>query len=288
MTWQVIVALLFTGVALVATVVKLLANEETAGRYAKLTMAVAATLAIGTLVVGSFTVVSTRNVGVVTTFGRPGATMGNGLHLKAPWQSVSEMDGAIQIDTFNGEDRISVRLGNNSTALADVSVRWQIKQEAASQLFLDYRTFENLRTNLVTRSLQAALNDVFSNFDPISPENADGTNLQEQADAVLKNLQGKIGTQITVIEVIVPIVDYDDQTEQRINQLNSEKAATRVAEQRQQTAEAEARANQKLAESVANDPNVLVSQCINKALDKGISPLGCWPGTSAVPTIPVK
>jgi regulator of protease activity HflC (stomatin/prohibitin superfamily) len=35
---------------------------------------------------------------IVTTFGRPGSTLTNGLHWKAPWQSVTEMNGTIQID----------------------------------------------------------------------------------------------------------------------------------------------------------------------------------------------
>jgi hypothetical protein len=59
-----------------------------------------------------------------------------------------------------------------------------------------------------------------------------------------------------------------------------------VAEQRAKTAEAEARANEILAESVSNDPNVLVSKCLDSARWAAISPLGCWPSTPDVPTVP--
>jgi hypothetical protein len=45
----------------------------------------------------------------------------------------------------------TVRLGNNSTAFVDNSVRWRIQPAAADELFLDYRQFENVRDNLVTR-----------------------------------------------------------------------------------------------------------------------------------------
>ena len=55
------------------------------------------------------------------------------------------------------------------------------------------------------------------------------------------------------------------------------------------TAAAEAKANEILAASVSNDPNVLVSKCLDASVrEAGISPLGCWPNTSVVPTVPAK
>jgi hypothetical protein len=43
--------------------------------------------------------------------------------------------------------------------------------------------------------------------------------------------------------VIVPLVNYDQATQDQINALKVERAKTRVADQRAKTAEAEARAN---------------------------------------------
>lgn len=63
---------------------------------------------------------------------------------------------------------------------------------------------------------------------------------------------------------------------------------TRIAEQRAKTAQAEARANEVLASSVANNPNVLVSKCLEAAREVGISPLGCWPSSNVVPTVPAR
>jgi regulator of protease activity HflC (stomatin/prohibitin superfamily) len=243
-------------------------------------------LAVIVLILGSFTIVSTRNIGVVTTFGKPAGTLSNGLHVKAPWQRVTEMNGTIQIDNHTGDNATTVRLGNNSTASVDNSVRWRIQPVAADQLFLDYRDFDNVRDNLVTRELRAALNEAFAHFDPLAPENSDGANIQALGDEVATKLRGKVGQQIEVINVIIPLVRYDQATQDRINALNVEKANTRVAEQRAKTAEAEARANQILAGSVSNNPNVLVSKCLDATREAGISPLGCWPGAAAVPTVP--
>lgn len=288
MTWQVFAAILLLVVTIVAVLVRT-ASKNSAGRARAMRVAViAGGLTIVVLILGSTTIVSARNVGVVTTFGRPSGTLGNGLHVKAPWQSVTEMDGTIQIDNHTGEMATTVRLGNNSTAFVDNSVRWRIQPAAADELFLDYRQFENVRDNLVTRELRAALNEVFADFDPLAPENVEGTNVQALGDEVAEKLRAKVGGQIEILNVIVPLVNYDQATQDRINALNVEKANTRIAEQRAKTAQAEARANEILAGSVSNDPNVLVSKCLDAAREAGISPLGCWPNTTAVPTVPAR
>ena len=288
MTWQVFVAMLLVIVTVIALLMRATSKNPAGRTRATRIAAVAGGLTILVLILGSTTIVSTRNIGVVTTFGRPGATLTNGLHLKAPWQSVTEMNGTIQIDNHTGEAATTVRLGNNSTANVDNSVRWRIQPAAADELFLDYREFDNVRDNLVTRELKAALNEVFSDFDPLAPENSEGANVQALGDQVAEKLRTKVGGQIEIINVIVPLVNYDQATQDRINALNVEKANTRVAEQRAKTAAAEAKANEILAASVSNDPNVLVSKCLDAAREASISPLGCWPNTSVVPTVPAR
>ncbi|WP_319449579.1 MULTISPECIES: SPFH domain-containing protein [unclassified Mycobacterium] len=286
MTWQVFAALVLLAVTVGALLARTWAKNP-AGRTRNLRIAViTGGLAILVIILGSTTVVSPRNVGVVTTFGRPSGTLSNGLHVKAPWQSVTEMNGTIQIDNHTGDNATTVRVGNNSTAYVDNSVRWRIQPDAADELFLDYRDFDNVRDNLVTRELKAALNEVFADFDPLNPENSDGASVQALGDEVAAKLRTKVGGQIEIINVIVPLVNYDQATQDRINALNVEKANTRIAEQRAKTAEAEAKANAILSKSVSNDPNVLVSKCLDAVRESGLSPLGCWPGTSAMPTVP--
>jgi hypothetical protein len=84
-------------------------------------------------------------------------------------------------------------------------------------------------------------------------ENAEGANVQALGDDVATKLRSKVGDQIEILNVIVPLINYDEATQSRINALNVEKANTRIAEQRAQTAQAEARANEILAASVSND-----------------------------------
>lgn len=85
---------------------------------------------------------------------------------------------------------------------------------------------------------------------------------------------------------------FDDSTQSRINAYQAEIGNTRVAEQKQQTAEAEAKANQMLAQSVSNDPNVLVSKCLDTLADMVEAgqqvPAGfsCWPGGGSALVVP--
>jgi hypothetical protein len=112
--------------------------------------------------------------------------------------------------------------------------------------------------------------------------------VQALGDQVAEKVRKKVGGQIEIVNVIVPLVNYDQATQGRINALNVEKANTRVAEQRAKTAAAEAKANEILAASVSNDPNVLVSKCLDAAREASISPLCCWPNTAVVPTLPAR
>ncbi|OHT91331.1 hypothetical protein BKG70_00945 [Mycobacteroides chelonae] len=281
--WITLILLIIGAVALVAT--PMLRKEDRPASL--LVTGVAGVLALVFGIFASITTVGTRQIGIETTFGRPnGSTLSNGLHFKAPWAQVTEMDGAIQIDQHKGDNRVKVRLGNSSTADADVSVRWQIKQDATPELFVQYKTFDNVRTNLVTRNLQVALNEVFATFDPLAPKNLDKSPLPELSEQARKILAEKVGTQVEILDVAVPTIDYDEGTEAKINQINQARAATSVALQDQQTALAQADANKKLADSVSHDPNVLVSKCLDIAKERGLALL-CWP-TPVLPTVPTK
>ena len=285
MSWQAWVALVLFIIALIALAVRLMVRDKEDQALSGGATIVVFVLMFVFIILGSFTMVSTKNVGVVTNFGKPTGSLSNGIHFKWFWQNTTELDGAIQIDNHSGESATTVRLGNDSTAMVDNSIRWRIKPEQADQLFLDYREFDNIRDNLVTRELRAALNEVFSGFDPLSADARKEGKLGELSNQVAEKLRERVGTQIEVINVIIPLVNYDQETQNKINLLNAEVANTRVAEQKAKTAAAEAEANRILSASISNDPNVLVSKCLDIVKAQNQSPLGCWPGSSAVPTV---
>lgn len=243
------------------------------------------------------TIVSTRNVGIVTSFGKPVGTLSNGLHVKWPWQHVPELNGTIRTDNQVGgwrdgkcDGSTAVRLANNSTACVDNTIRWRIVPSAGDALFRDYQNDANIRDSLVTRELNATLNAVFADYNPLDPGAANGPNLGDLSDRVTRRLKDTIGSQIEVQNVIISIVHFDQQTQDKINAYQAQIANTRIAQESQRTAAAQAEANRILASSVSNDPNVLVARCLDLIASGKQLPVGfqCWANGGVPLTIPAR
>jgi len=311
MLWTILIAIFFA-VAVVAGVIavrkskQLKAKSDNYGRqdlqdgraWAWGTAGVSGVIVVILLVMSTISIVSTKNVGIVTSFGRPtGDVLSNGLHLKAPWEDVTEFDAAIQTQDYKGDSCTTVRLGTEGKACVDNSVQWRIIPDAASGLFTDYRSFEAMSSALVDRQRVSALNAVFASFDPLAKIKSDNAGagvptLAELGDQAKARLQELLGDRLAVDSVVISLVKYDDGTQAKIDAYQAEVAATRIAEQRQQTAQADAVANRKLAESVSKDPNVLVSKCLDTLADMQKAgqqvPAGfsCWPGGGSAIVVP--
>ena len=231
----------------------------------------------------SFVIVQPRTVGVVVAFGKPVDVVGNGFHIKAPWEKVEKLDGAVQNDIYNGDSAIAVRLGNNGKATVDASIQWQLKTDEAMEVFLDYRTFEGIQSNLVDRNFKAALNEVMATYDPLNyaDEAEGGRDLAALSQAVQEEMQERVGNQIEVRSVTLPLVNFDEATQARVNELQAESAKTRVAEQKKQTSTAEAEANEILEQSITEE--TLTSKCLDIVAENGQSPIGCFPTAGTQP-----
>jgi hypothetical protein len=245
--------------------------------------------------IGSIKMVGTKDVGIETSFGKTSGELSNGLHFAPPWVNVSAMDAAIQTDSYTTSGTcLNVRIANQQTACVDISIRWRIVPSQADNLFQNYRTFDNVRDSLVTRELKAAINNQLTSYNPLnSVEGASNSNppLSQIALGVTAQMKREIGSQIEVLNTIIPIMTFDPQTQARINQLQQQIALTRIAEQEQKTNQAQSKANQALAASVNTSPNVLVAQCLailSTMVKNGQSvPAGfsCWPGSGVAGVI---
>lgn len=276
------------------------------------------------------TTVGTKDIGVVTTFGKPtGRDLENGLHVKAPWQKVNELDGAINPDSWNGIDHcLDVRIGDSTTACVEATIRWRIVPQQASVLYQDYRSNDvnkTIRDSLVVTQFKAALNDVLGGFDPLqqikdaakanAEKDASGTTpakpvsananldafssaVQESMDQHLvlaaQNSKSNGAEQVKIVSVTLSFIHLAKSTQDKINDLNKEVGQTRVAEQHELTAAAQASANRQLSQSVSKDPNVLVSKCFD-AVEEAVKvkyslPAGfsCWQGGGSAVVVPAK
>lgn len=259
-------------------------------------------LSLVLLLLSSLTVVGTRRIGVVTSFGKPNDTLSNGIHLKMPWEKVPELDASIQVDNHvgSGEDDeypcTDIRIGNESTACVDNTIRWRIVEDEGDDLYKDYRDMDKIRDSLVTRELTAALNQVLGGLNPLDAVNEDDvsglSNLSQLATDVEDVMRERVDGKIEVLSITIPLVRYDDNTQNRLNEYQAEIAKTRIAEQREETADRQARANEALADSVSNDPNVLVSKCFDTLAEmveagQQVPPgFSCWPGSQSALVVP--
>lgn len=268
-------------------------------RYAKITTLSFVALSVVMLAFSSFTIVPTKQIGVVTEFGRPTIPLSNGFHFVPPWSQIHHIDAAIQTDSnvrnVNVDDDddttnfcTDVRIGNQSIACVDTTTRWRVREDAGTTLYQDYKTFEAIRDSLVTRARTSVLNDILATYDPIVKVGTDGTTVEpptlaELSKSVTVELQKRVGDRIIVDDVTITLIHFDEETQNKINAYQAEVANTRIATQEQLTAAARAVANQALADSVSNDPNVLVAQCMNTLSDMvrlgQPVPAGftCWP-----------
>lgn len=93
-------------------------------------------------------VVNTKEDGILTAFSKPVGVLTNGFHLIAPWESVTEMDAAIQTDNDLDSNKpancVPTRIAHQIISCVDVTIRWRIVESAAPELFQDYRDFSNV------------------------------------------------------------------------------------------------------------------------------------------------
>jgi regulator of protease activity HflC (stomatin/prohibitin superfamily) len=246
-----------------------------------------------------FTIIPTKDVGVVTAFGAPVNAMHNGPNWRAPWQDVTTLDGAIQTNEYKkdaNEGCITIRIAHQIVACANGYDRWQIKESGIESLFQNYRTFDNIKDSLIQKKLLTILNKVFENYDPLSVDPTTGQSNAPELSVLSAQAQSQmaaaVGSEVDILDVQVTVLNYDDATQKKINDLQGQVAQTRIAEQAVKTAEQQASANKQLADSVSKDPNVLVSKCfdhVSDAIARNYSlPAGfsCWPGGSGAVVVP--
>lgn len=266
--------------------------------------------------------VDTRNVGIITSFGRPVGVHGAGIVWHAPWKKVSELSEAIQLQAFESNSyddaaagrgvgdnpaAISVRLANNSNAYVDENLNWRLREGAAPKLFQDYGgssrdVFGTIKQQLVDRQAQVALAKTFATFNPQimlaaaantpgAPPQAmaptQGADLATLAGQVKKDLQDAVGTEIEILDVRIPRIFYDGNTQGRIDAYNQKVQETLNAQQDVKTAEQQKLAAEQRAAMAPPDLRISIANCLNDMVKQGRDPAGCWGQPGGTPLIQI-
>jgi regulator of protease activity HflC (stomatin/prohibitin superfamily) len=288
-------------------------------------VAVALLIGLPLTLVASYDRVDTRNVGILTDFGRPDGVQGAGVWWHAPWKQVHELPESIQLQAFesnsfddaskgqgsnNNPAAIGVRLANNSMAYVNANLNWRIKEGAAQKLFQDYgggNVFGTIKEQLVDRQEQVALSKVFAKFNPqiVATANApapgqpappppgpitapaQGASLPDLAREVKQDLQGAVGAEIEILDVRIQGIFYDQQTQQRIDMFNQKVQETMNAAQDVKTAEQQRDAAIQRAQQPKPDLTIAVFNCIQEAVaqHQPQNAAGCWGQIGGQPLI---
>lgn len=218
--------------------------------------------AIFTFFMSTFVTVPTKTVGIETSFGKPGAVLSNGWNWKAPTSQVHKFDASLQSDHYSTDkdddgDPITVRLYTGSQASLNVTFQWRLEDNANFvQVYNNYREPDKIKTNLVKRGLQQALNDVFSQYNPyaalIAAQAAGSTTTAPQVSATfdkmgtdaLGRLKDELAPQgVSAVSLTIASINYDAKTQANLDGLSQAIASTQIATQNKATAQQQADAN---------------------------------------------
>jgi hypothetical protein len=251
----------------------------------------AALLGLGLFALGGLKSVPVKTIGVPQAFGAiTGGVFSPGLHETwTPWLSLTDIDETVQTTTFEGSHCLTVRIGGQQSACADVTIQWQIKPGSAEPLFEDYANQGDLMTTItdavVVREFKAVVNQVLGDYNPITDvQNVSGSatatsEFTQFGPTILADMRHDIGTRITVDSVFLPKITYDQAVENALQSIQTANANYAVATENVKVNQQQAAALQKLG---TPNLNQLVAQCLTDLKDGMNAPTGfeCIPGSA--------
>lgn len=155
-----------------------------------LASAVSVVLAILATILFSATVVGARSVGVETAFGKYRGTLTSGLNWTAPWASVEQFSTRVQFLDIDGDNAAPITFDGGGGGAVEATPRWRIDESGAEVLWQKYKTFDNVRDQLVLPSVKEALRVEFGKYPP--NEARDGKNLRQITENVLDDLNAQL------------------------------------------------------------------------------------------------
>ena len=220
-------------IAGVAGGIALLSNKDRSKNIGMGTIIGSVVVCVALLFFGSIASVDTGHTGVVTTFGRVESyTLDAGFHLKAPWQSLHEMDNRVQ--------KATVKLDCFSSDIQEVNcnytLNYQISKMYAQEI---YKTVgRDYYDTVITPSVSESVKTVMAHYT--------AEELVGSRDALAAAIEEMLGEQLSkyhieVVSTAIEDLDFTDAfTEaveaKQVAQQNKLRAAT---EQEQKTMEAQ-------------------------------------------------
>lgn len=190
----------------------------------------------------SFTTVSARTVGIQTSFGRYQDTLSAGPHMIAPWASVEEFSTRVQfldLDSRNGGSNVRVKYDGGGGGQVDAVVRWRINADDAQGLWEKYKTFDNVRDQLVDSTSQDSFRVIIGKYSPT--EAIAGSNVRPISLAVLDDLNATLNDDgVTLDSVSTKNVSLDKDVQKTLDRSVVAAGLVEVAQREQERAKIDA------------------------------------------------
>jgi len=234
-----ITAIIFAIAAALAAIVRYLVRHDEDRGLATGALVLATVIAVVLALFSCLSKVPTRNVGIVTSWGKPtGRITGAGLQWTAPWQDVEDWDATRQ--SYNhladkcdhpGDGSLWVQIAGQRNMCSRVQINWETTDsKQAAKNWSTYREvdgksrFEVFVERQVDPLINDALLTTFRDFDPLSlvdPKTgeAKAPDLAGQYSAVLRQqIDARLGRDITVMSISWGLPGYDSATTALISQ----------------------------------------------------------------------
>lgn len=221
-------------------------------------MIAAAALVVGLLFgVWSFIrIVPANNVGIPTTFGKPGSPITQGIHVVLPWTSVHNLPTRVQsserlFDETEGDkakrDCVEVKAKDGSPMCVDITTRYTVNPASAYNLWKRYGDFDTIRTTLIRREVEEGAKLVYGKYSP--EESIAGDKAGSITEEVRASISGRFEPYgITIDGVNIGDIHLDPAIQGRINEKIASRQAAEKALIDQQKTLTEAETQQKKAE----------------------------------------
>ncbi|MEV6652735.1 prohibitin family protein [Streptomyces sp. NPDC051219] len=214
-------------------------------------------------------VVSAYEVGVPVAFGKVGAPMTSGMHLKSPFANVTSFSTRPVDLNLSDKDVIEVRSSQGGVMYAEVTVKWAVTPSKAVELYRLAGSESAIQQRLVYPDSREIVRNVFARHTSEQGYASAREKINTEIAELIKERLAPRGIAVTTVNLrnVKPSDQLQSQIDRKIQQQQATERATEAsrtakaeAERRRIEAEGIAKANKILNESLSD--KVLLNQCI--------------------------
>lgn len=198
-----------------------------------------------------FNLVKAAEVGVPVAFGKVGSPIESGVHFLPPWTTVE----TFPIRPLNVDVEQKVRTADAGAVTIKATARWAVDTKGAKELYFQARTGdeEKIGKDVISRNMSQAIGDVYNGI-----SNVDSTSRKGRAEVIqtrLAQLVAPYGVKISAVQL--RDIEPDATTAQSIADYAAQQRKTKIAEEANLTAVAEAKTRVSESNGYAKAANAL-------------------------------